>query len=137
MLVDPLAPFLLSFTENPPMVGFLKKLTGKGENFYLEIKDDDQPSAPLTPKAKEPEPAAPAPIVSEPEPAAAPAPTVAEPKPAAAPVAAAPAPVAPKPAPQPDVTFAPDYLLSLKTFSKRRPGPSMAKFMTLAQQMKR
>lgn len=114
------------------MVGFLKKLTGKGENFYLELKDDDaQPSAPVTPKAKEPEPtAAPAPVVTKPEPAAAPA--------APAPVVVAPpAPVAPKPEPQPDVTFAPDYLLSLKTFAKRRPGPSMAKFMDLAQQMKR
>ncbi|WP_072621954.1 hypothetical protein [Spirulina major] len=118
------------------MVGFLKKLTGKGEDFYLEIKDDDaQPSAPLTPKAKEPEPAAPAAVVSTPEPAAVPAPAPAA---APAPVAVTPPPApAPKPEPQPDVTFAPDYLLTLKTFSKRRPGPSMAKFMGLAQQMKR
>ncbi|MDB9493599.1 hypothetical protein PN441_16175 [Spirulina major CS-329] len=113
------------------MVGFLKKLTGKGENFYLEIKDDDaQPSAPLTPKAEAPEPAA-TPATPAPEPAA-PAP-----EPATAPAAPEPSPITPTAAPQPDVTFAPDYLLSLKTFSKRRPGPSMAKFMGLAQQMKR
>lgn len=114
------------------MVGFLKKLTQKGEDFYLEIKDGDEtPSEPLTPKAKAPEPAAvakPAAVETKTTPVAAPAPVVVPPPPA---------PVAAKPEPQPDVTFAPEYGGTLQTFAKRKPGPSLSPFMAMAQQIRR
>lgn len=112
------------------MVGFLKKLAQKGEDFYLEIKDGDEtPSEPLTPKAKAPEPEVVAqPVAVDALPVAAPAPVV---------VAPPPAPVAPKPEPQPDVTFAPEYGGTLQTFAKRKPGPSLNPFMVMAQQVRR
>ncbi|MEA5417981.1 hypothetical protein VB712_02020 [Spirulina sp. CCNP1310] len=112
------------------MVGFLKKLTQKGEDFYLEIKDGDEaPSEPLTPKAKAPEPDEPA-VVAKPV-------TMAAPAPAPVVVPPPPLPVAPKPESQPDVTFAPEYGGTLQTFGKRKPGPSLNPFMTMAQQMRR
>ena len=111
------------------MVGFLKKLTQKGEDFYLEIKDGDEtPSEPLTPKAKAPEPEVVAkPVAVDTTPVAAPAPVVVPP----------PAPVAPKSEAQPDVTFAPEYGGTLQTFEKRKPGPSLSPFMAMAQQIRR
>lgn len=111
------------------MVGFLKKLTQKGEDFYLEIKDGEEaPSEPLTPKVKAPEPDEPA-VVAKPVTMAAPAPVVVVPPP--------PAPVAPKPESQPDVTFAPEYAGMLQTFAKQKPGPSLNPFMAMAQQIRR
>ncbi|NEO27847.1 MAG: hypothetical protein F6K03_13395 [Kamptonema sp. SIO4C4] len=119
------------------MVNFLKKLTG-GDSYYLEL-DESKNKSPQTedkqPQAKaQPAPDAksePAKTEAKPEPAK----TEAKPEPVTAPAAPAPAASQPKPEPQPDVTFAPDYLLYTKTYAKRRPGPSLDSFRSMARQM--
>ncbi|OKH38996.1 hypothetical protein NIES2119_07595 [[Phormidium ambiguum] IAM M-71] len=63
----------------------------------------------------------------------------------AAPAAPAPAPAAPAPAapvavqqkqPEPDKTFAPNYLVSTGSNSRRRPGANMSSFLAMARQVK-
>jgi hypothetical protein len=113
----------------------------KKEEFFLEI-DDSQG----TPKAEAPAaPAAAAPATEAPAAPTAQKSATAKPE---APKAAAPAAVAPvaptapavptKPkAPEPVVLFAPDNLLPLPNPTRRRPGPNMASFLNMAQQMQR
>lgn len=86
-------------------------------------------SAPAKPAAQAQEtgakPSAPAP--------SAPAPVAAT----AAPATAAPAKPAPTPQPAGPTVFAPDYLLSTNSMGgRRRPGPSMGRFMDMAKQVK-
>ncbi|MDB9315067.1 hypothetical protein PN462_18275 [Spirulina sp. CS-785/01] len=126
------------------MVNFLKKLTG-GESYYLELDENKSESGkPQDQQAKPEAKSEPAKTEAKPEPAKEEKPTKAEPKPAqgeakpqpvTAPAAPAPATSESKPEPQPDMTFAPDYLLYTRTYPKRRPGPSLDSFRSLARQM--
>lgn len=143
------------------MFGFIKKLFGglfsflgglfggkksKDSGYFLEFEEaqgtGSAPTKPegATPKAAETPtaPEAPAPVAAaatgQPEvPAAAPVP-------AAKPAAVAPKPtpvVAAKPAvPAGPTTFAPQYLAPKATNSRRRPGPSLSSYLTMAKQMR-
>lgn len=135
------------------LLGFLGGLFGgkksgkksKDSGYFLEFEDAQGiGNAPAKPEAATPNvaqtstPEAPAPVVAvaagQPEiPATAPAPAV---KPVA--VAPKPAPVAAtKPAvPAGPATFAPQYLAPKPTNSRRRPGPSLSPYLTMAKQMR-
>ncbi len=101
---------------------------GKKSEYFLEF--DETAAA-----TSEPAPAPVAPTPASPEPA--PKPAMAE---KVAPVAAA---TAPPSAPKAEVprdgglTFATDFLTTLGSTSRRRPGPSLSPFAAMAKEMKR
>ncbi len=122
------------------MIQSLKKVFGGGKSYYLELDDAEQGKAPVT-AAPETPPASPE-APSEQLLAAAEAPPEAEKKAGkkAAKQAAATAPMpepaaAPEPPPEPEVTaFASNYLLPVTSLpSRRRPGPSLVKFLDMAR----
>ncbi|TAE61664.1 MAG: hypothetical protein EAZ76_10985 [Nostocales cyanobacterium] len=112
--------------------GFLGGLFGKKNEFYLELKEEAGETAAAPAPAPKAEPA----TVTTAEPVKAekaqPA-KVEKAKPAKPePVKAAKA----EPAPAAETTFAPKYLLSTGSSSRRRPGANMNSFLDMARQVK-
>jgi len=120
--------------------------TKKGKGYFLEL--DDSGSVKSETEAKKPEPAKtavatleppkPEPAVAAKKPERAKAP--AEPKNGKVKIEAQPNPPAPslngKVEPQAELTFAPNYLLTTSSSSRRRPGPSLDMFRDMARQVK-
>lgn len=145
------------------MFGFIKKLFGgifgflgslfggkksKDSGYFLEFEEAQgtgsatgkpegaAPKAKVTeaPAAESPAPAAAVAATGTPEAPAAPA---AKPAVAAAPPAPAKPVAPPKPAvPAGPATFAPQYLAPKATNSRRRPGPSLSPYLSMAKQMR-
>lgn len=137
------------------MVGFLKKVLGgnnegeqpdakkrKKSGFYLELDEEQGIWVPNEGESKkEPEQQQKAAEVKQPS---APAQSVpSEVKQPSAPAQSVPSAAdnngksdRPTPEPQPEVTFAPDYLLPKPSPGRRRPGPSMNPFRDMARQSK-
>lgn len=133
----------------------LGKLLGKKSGYFLELSEEEIDSIPGAPATS----ASVAPAASQESPKAKAAPAAAKPaasKPAKqASVPAAPAPTAsisdpielirtalassanqpPAPEPEPEPTF--DYTTPVAKASRRRPGPSMASFKTMAKDMRK
>lgn len=140
------------------MLGFLKKLGGKkseeeqstatkakkGKGFFLELDETGNVKSEAPEKKSEPTKAAAAKVES---PEATPASKVEQKKPAQTaktspskkleplPTKAVPASNG-KVEPQPEMTFAPNYLLTTSSKPRRRPGPSMDMFRDMARQVK-
>ncbi|ERN42335.1 hypothetical protein KR51_00009780 [Rubidibacter lacunae KORDI 51-2] len=128
------------------MVGLVKGLFGgqsddeqgqtqgkkkKKSGYYLELDPEQGESVPT----QEDSAAVPAEL-EQPPTTAAPAPVEAAQPAATTPVApAAPMPTPPTPEPDPDRTFAPDYLVPSTKSARRRPGANMEMFRSLARDM--
>jgi hypothetical protein len=120
------------------IVGLVTGLFGskkKGE-FFMELDEAEkgQPENGSKPAAAAKAEAKPAPSQSAKETKkAAPSPSAKAEAPKPAPVAVAPS----KPQPQAATTFAPNYLIAPSTgSSRRRPGPSLKEFQSMARQLK-
>jgi len=121
------------------MINSLKKMFGGSKSYYLELEpaeqgEADTPQAPAVEAVTTEQPAAEpvAPAAKEAAPKKPVAPAVAQPVPQPPAPVSQPAPAAP---PEPVATaFASSYLLPVASLpSRRRPGPSMSKFLDMAR----
>ncbi|BAZ88962.1 hypothetical protein NIES932_04290 [Raphidiopsis curvata NIES-932] len=94
------------------ILSFISGIFGKKDEYYLELKEENEPTTVV--------PAAPVVKVE----------SVATPK-----VESVPAPVA-KPVVAKETTFAPQYLLTLTSRARRRPGANMSGFLDMAREAK-
>jgi hypothetical protein len=96
------------------ILSFISGIFGKKDEYYLELKEENELTATVAPVVK--------------------VESVATPK-----VESIPAPVE-KPVEKPvvakETTFAPQYLLTLTSRSRRRPGANMSGFMDMAREAK-
>ncbi|MGF1496117.1 MAG: hypothetical protein ACFB8W_04745 [Elainellaceae cyanobacterium] len=127
------------------LFGSLAKLVGLGgkSDYFLELDEPQATEAQPATAAKPAEPT-PAPAPAKPAPAPQPArpqtaaPTAAQaaPQPAASANAATANAAATNGKSEGEMTFAPNYMLSLSTNGgRRRPGPSLSPFMDMAKQV--
>lgn len=128
----------------------LGKLLNQKPKYYLELSEDEIAAIPEPAATPAPAPAAPAPAAVQAEPSTQPV-VESQPEQASTPAPAAPAAIsdpielirtaiatagnqsAPAPEPEPTPTF--DYTTPVAKASRRRPGPSMSPFKTMAKDM--
>jgi len=96
------------------ILSFISGIFGKKDEYYLELKEENEPTATVAPVVK-------VESVATPKVESIPAPVV---KPVEKPVVAK------------ETTFAPQYLLTLTSRSRRRPGANMSGFMDMAREAK-